>query len=253
MSEARRNADPMRAQRTWRQRLLDALESVPRGSKPLLALAGIPVIAAIGFVDYLTGYELAFSLFYLLPIAAVTWSVGPKTGIAGSVLAAAVWGVADYAAGHVYAQPGILYWNTALRFGFFLLVMLLLAALQRSLRHARQLSRLDSLTGALNGRYFLEILQAESERSARYRRPFTLVYLDVDDFKQVNDRFGHNAGDAVLRAVTATARSHLRATDTVARLGGDEFALLLPETDPEAARAAVTKLRRKRCSGRPTS
>ena len=186
----------MRAEGTLSQRLLDALESAPRRSKPLLALGGIPVIAAISFVDYLTGYELAFSLFYLLPIAAVTWSVGRKTGIAASLLAAAAWGLADYAAGHVYAHIGILFWNTALRLGFFLATTLLLAALKDSLRQERRLSQLDPLTGAANGRRFLEILQAESERSGRYQRPFTLVYLDVDDFKQVNDRYGHNAGDA---------------------------------------------------------
>ncbi len=231
------------AERTKSQRLLDLIQSAPRASKPFLALAGVLLIGAIGFVDYLTGYELASSLFYLLPIAFLTWSVGRKTGVAASVLAAAVWMAADAGAGHVYPRPVILFWNTALRLGFFLAVTLLLAALQESLRHERQLSRLDSLTGAANGRHFLEVLRAEGERSGRYKRPFTLVYLDVDDFKQVNDRFGHNAGDAVLRTLAAVAKGHLRATDTVARLGGDEFALLLPETSLEAARAAVTKLR----------
>jgi diguanylate cyclase (GGDEF)-like protein len=232
-----------RAERTWSQRLLEALESAPARSKPFLALAGLLAIGAIGFVDYLTGYEVASSLFYLLPIAFLTWSVGRKTGLAASALAAAVWMVADARAGLIYSRPAILYLNAALRLGFFLALTLLLAALRGSLRHERQLSRLDSLTGAANGRHFLEILQAESARSVRYKRPFTLVYFDVDDFKQVNDRFGHNAGDAVLRTVAAVAKSHLRATDTVARLGGDEFALLLPETSLEAARAAVTKLR----------
>jgi diguanylate cyclase (GGDEF)-like protein len=224
-------------------RLLDAIESTPKRIKPFLAFAGLLVIAAIGFVDYLTGYEMASSLFYLLPIGFITWSTGKKLAIAASVLAAAVWMAADVGAGHVYSSPAILYWNTALRLGFFLAVTLLMAALQQSLRHERQLSRMDSLTGASNGRYFLEIIQAEIQRSKRYKRPFTLVYFDIDDFKQVNDRFGHNAGDAVLRCVADAAKIHLRATDTVARLGGDEFALLLPETGPESARAAATKMR----------
>lgn len=233
----------MRAQHVRSVRLLDAIEAAPKRIKTLLAVGGVLVIGAIGFVDYLSGYEMASSLFYLLPAAFITWSAGKITGIAASVLAAAVWMLADAGAGHVYSRPIILYWNSALRLGFFLAVTLLLAALQESLRHERQLSRMDFLTGAVNGRYFLEILQAEGERSGRYRRPFTLVYFDVDNFKLVNDRFGHNSGDAVLRTVATAARAHLRATDTVARIGGDEFALLLPETDAKAARAAVTKMR----------
>ncbi len=233
----------MLEERRRSMRLLDAIESAPKGSKPFLGLAGALAIGAIGFVDYRTGYEIASSLFYLPPIALLTWSIGRRTGIAASLLAAAVWMAADAGAGHVYSRLGILFWNTALRLGFFLATTLLLAALRDSLRQERQLSRLDPLTGATNGRRFLEILQAESERSGRYQRPFTLVYLDVDDFKQVNDRYGHNAGDALLRSVAAVVRSHLRATDTVARLGGDEFALLMPETGREAAQAAVAKLR----------
>ena len=233
----------MQAERARSMRILDAIESAPRHIKPFLVAADILVIAAIGFVDYLSGYEMASSLFYLLPIAFITWSAGRMTGMAVSVLAAAVWMAADAAAGHVYSRPIILYWNAALRLGFFLAVTLLLAALQESLRHERQLARLDSLTGAINGRHFLEIMQREIDRSNRYKRPFTLVYLDIDDFKQVNDGFGHNSGDTILRTVVAVARTHLRTTDTIARLGGDEFAVLLPETDPEEARAAVTKMR----------
>jgi diguanylate cyclase (GGDEF)-like protein len=243
MPEHLPQGDWKREGRTRLQRLLEALESAPGPSKPFLALAGLLLIGAIGFADYLTGYEASSSLFYLLPIVLLTWSVGRKTGLAASALAAGVWMIADARAGHVYSRPAILYWNAALRLGIFLALTLLLAALQGSLRHERQLSRLDPLTGAANGRHFLEILQTESARSVRYKRPFTLVYFDIDDFKRVNDRFGHNAGDAVLRTVAELARSHLRASDTVARLGGDEFGLLLPETTLEAARAAVTKLR----------
>jgi diguanylate cyclase (GGDEF)-like protein len=230
----------------------EAAGSAPGPNKTLVVLAGIVLIGLIGVLDTLTGYELAFSLFYLLPIAFVTWHAGKRAGIALSVLSGAAWTVADAGAGHIYSQPFILYWNALLRFGFFLTVTLLLAALRESLEHERQLARLDFLTGAVNGRHFVEMIRAEVERAGRYGRPFTLVYFDVDNFKQVNDRFGHNAGDAVLRAVVAAARARLRASDTVARLGGDEFGALLPETDPDAARVAVTNMHaslRQRVSG----
>ena len=214
-----------------------------RSTKPLLVLAGIVLLAGIGVLDVLTGYEVAFSLFYLLPIAGVAWFVGEAMGIAFAVVGAALWLIADAAAGHVYSHVAVIYWNSAIRFGFFLIVTLLLAAFHRSFLHERELSRTDSLTGAANGRHFLEAMRLEGERARRYRRPFTLVYFDVDDFKAVNDSRGHSAGDAVLRAIVAVIRTHLRSTDTVARLGGDEFALLLPETDAEAARSAVGKMR----------
>ncbi len=218
------------------------LPTAPRRGGLLPAVAGFVLLGAIGLLDYLTGYEMAFSLFYLLPIAMITGSAGRETGVSASVLAAAAWTVADAGAGHTYSEPFILYWNAVLRLGFFLTVTLLLAALLDSLEHERQLARLDPLTGAVNGRHFIEMMKAEIERAGRYGRPFTLAYFDVDNFKQVNDTFGHNEGDAVLCAVAAATSAHLRASDTVARLGGDEFAALLPETDERAARAAVTKM-----------
>ena len=76
----------------------------------------------------------------------------------------------------------------------------------------------------------------------RYEHPLTLVYLDIDNFKYVNDRFGHPAGDRVLRAVAIYAREHSRQTDVVARLGGDEFAFLMPDMNQKSARVVISKL-----------
>jgi len=106
----------------------------------------------------------------------------------------------------------------------------------------RAVARTDYLTGAGNLRFFLELLQKEIDRSLRYQHPFTLVYIDVDNFKTVNDQFGHIIGDEVLRTLVRNITTHVRKTDTVARLGGDEFALLLPETTQESARVAISKL-----------
>jgi diguanylate cyclase (GGDEF)-like protein len=211
----------------------------------LTAAAGALLTAAVGAADWVTGYELGFSLFYLLPISFVSWLSGRWLGIASSVLGALVWAAADILAGHAYSSPLILAWNTLIRFGFFIIVTLLLSALRRSLEHERELSRIDSLTGAANSRFFLETLGVEIDRATRYRRPFTLVYFDLDNFKTVNDTRGHAEGDAVLHAVVATIRGAARKTDAVARLGGDEFALLLPETDGEAAQKAVSKIHQR--------
>jgi diguanylate cyclase (GGDEF)-like protein len=104
------------------------------------------------------------------------------------------------------------------------------------------LARTDPLTGAANGRTFYESVATESERAMRTGRPLTLAYLDLDNFKQLNDRLGHAAGDAALIGLVGLIRPALRMLDILARLGGDEFALLLPETDGEGAVALLSRL-----------
>ena len=118
----------------------------------------------------------------------------------------------------------------------------LLAAAQRDwLRRERAISRTDGLTGLLNGRGFYEAAAVELARSTRYRHPLTLAYVDLDDFKPINDRFGHARGDEMLVAVGRAIRKACRSTDVVGRVGGDEFVVLFPETGREAAETALLK------------
>lgn len=101
----------------------------------------------------------------------------------------------------------------------------------------------DDLTGLPNRRRFLEVLRSEMHRARRYQRPLTLLMVDLDRLKQINDQFGHGAGDAMLRGVAQCVRSHVRDTDLPARLGGDEFAVLLPETSGDGAVAIAERIR----------
>jgi len=112
----------------------------------------------------------------------------------------------------------------------------------RVYRRERALTRTDDLTHVENRRAFYEDAGREFERARRYNHPFTLAYFDVDDFKEVSDRFGHQLGDGILRLVAETARESVRASDLVARLGADQFALLLPEAGADAASAVIRKL-----------
>jgi len=118
------------------------------------------------------------------------------------------------------------------------------AALQAALEHEASLSRTDYLTGAANKRSFYESASVELDRSRRYARPFAIAYIDCDNFKYVNDHFGHYAGDEVLKSISQTAKTILRATDFFARMGGDEFAVLFRETSAEAVQLAIPKLQR---------
>jgi len=101
----------------------------------------------------------------------------------------------------------------------------------------------DPLTGAANRREFFELARRASEQRDRYGRPFSLVMFDVDDFKNVNDDFGHAVGDQTLIAITRACRAELRGVDVLGRVGGEEFAVILPETDHKAAIATAEKLR----------
>jgi diguanylate cyclase (GGDEF)-like protein len=103
-------------------------------------------------------------------------------------------------------------------------------------------ARTDFVSGAYNARFFHELLQMEIDRIRRQPHPFTVVYIDLDDFKRVNDLFGHRVGDSVLRYVTEVLRASLRKTDFVARLGGDEFALLLPSARQADAGVVLAKV-----------
>jgi len=101
----------------------------------------------------------------------------------------------------------------------------------------------DELTGLANRRRFLEVLRSEMHRARRYGRPLTLLMVDLDRLKQINDENGHAAGDAMLRSVAQCMRSSVRDTDMPARLGGDEFAVLLPETGGDAAVTIAERIR----------
>lgn len=106
------------------------------------------------------------------------------------------------------------------------------------------LAQTDPLTALPNRRYFIELLEREFARARRYYRPLTLLYLDLDEFKELNDRHGHLFGDEILRGASRSLKAVLRSTDLLARIGGDEFAVLLPETNLRGAQNVASKLRR---------
>jgi diguanylate cyclase (GGDEF)-like protein len=114
----------------------------------------------------------------------------------------------------------------------------------RRFREARQLADLDSLTGLHNRRYFHETLAREVDRAQRYQRRLSLVIIDVDGFKEINDRIGHLAGDAVLAEIAERIRQVVRSADIPCRVGGDEFAVIVPEVEVGQARLLVGRIQR---------
>jgi diguanylate cyclase (GGDEF)-like protein len=111
-------------------------------------------------------------------------------------------------------------------------------------RKLNELSITDGLTGLYNHRYFLRELETEFGKALRYGRSLALLLLDIDHFKDVNDRYGHPCGDLVLKNVAALLKGCLRNSDIAARCGGDELAIILPETNKSKAAEVAEKLRR---------
>jgi diguanylate cyclase (GGDEF)-like protein len=208
----------------------------------VLALS-LALLVLIGLLDYLIGIEISLTFFYLFPIALLAWFLGWRWGALGGFVAGVVWLGVNLTGGLYFSQPIIYIWNSLMRLATNEMVAYLFYQLSQVVREEQRLARTDFLTGALNSRAFYELLPVEISRARRTGRPLSLAYIDLDNFKMVNDRLGHLAGDRLLQAVAHTVRGVSRAHDTLARLGGDEFALLLPETGPAEARPAVEKVR----------
>ncbi|HXY42043.1 MAG TPA: GGDEF domain-containing protein [Vicinamibacteria bacterium] len=233
--------------RVPRLQLVDVLDAAsnrfagwPRWAIVALGLCGVVLS---GFGDWATGVEWAFTLPYLLPITFVTWLAGRRAGLLLVAVSSLVWFVQDELVHTVYLHPLARYWDLGVLAGIFAFVSLLLASLRENLDAQRVLARHDPLTGLANRRHFAEVAGREVARACRYGHPTTLVFLDLDGFKAVNDGHGHAAGDRLLRTVALALGEAVRELDLVARIGGDEFAVLLPATDLAAARALVARLR----------
>jgi len=212
---------------------------LPRLGRSAVFVLGILAVATIGVFDWATGIDLRVYPLYFVPVSLVCWRLGRRAGVAFAALSAVVWEVANALAGMDRAGIAVLAWNTTVQLLSFLFIALLMAELHDRLDREKALARTDALTGLPNASALRERAELEVERARRWRRPLSIAFVDLDDFKAVNDTLGHATGDEVLRAAAAALQSALRSTDLAARVGGDEFVLLLPETDEAGARTVL--------------
>jgi diguanylate cyclase (GGDEF)-like protein len=119
----------------------------------------------------------------------------------------------------------------------------LLESIQLANQRLERLATIDGLTGVYNHRYFRERLRGEIERAIRYQLPLSCILMDIDDFKQLNDTYGHLLGDSVLHELAQLTLGKTRKSDLLARYGGEEFAVVMPQTDLEGARIEAERLR----------
>lgn len=218
-------------------------EHYERRTRLLWLVMAFAFIGGMGWVRFLTGTEYAFSLVYLLPVAAVSWMAGLRWGILSAGASTLSLLMADLALIDRFSTPFIPFVNESFRLVIFLFSAIMIARYKSALATQKDLAMMDPLTGIANRRAFFNLARTEIDRSRRYGNPFSVMVIDIDDFKPVNDRFGHHTGDRLLVAVVDTIRQHTRAIDIVARFGGDEFVVLLVKTGDASATLIARKLK----------
>lgn len=202
----------------------------------------IGTVLLLGALRLATDAELVLASLALLPVLVIAWIAGRKQGVLAAILASAMWAVGDLSAVRQFSAPWIPWANAATHLMTYGLVALLAAQVRHQLQKEHEQASQDALTKIPNRRAFLEAGASEVERSTRYGHSMAVIFIDLDDFKQLNDARGHATGDAALRATAKALIGALRSSDQVARLGGDEFAVLLPEIGYDAAVEAGRKI-----------
>jgi len=185
---------------------------------------------------------MAFASLAMLPVMLIAWLGGRGPGLAMAFVASTMWTATDIYGGRQFSMVWIPWLNAIVRFLTYGLMVLLVSQVKFQFSQERELATHDALTGLLNRRGILAQGLVEAERANRYRSHFAVIFLDLDNFKTLNDRMGHHIGDEALQAISGALRGTTRTSDLLARMGGDEFALVLPEIDFDAAKHAAHKI-----------
>jgi len=206
---------------------------------------GFVMILVMGLIDFNVDPGLSFLVVYLSPIFIISWFGGFYVGVLGSIASAMIWFFDDKAASAFYTHPLIPYWNLTIKFIFFIIFVYIITRLKKALDRESQFARTDSLTGLANRRYFFDYTEIELNKARRNKKPFSVAYFDVDDFKRINDSLGHHIGDKLLALTGKALKETIRNTDFATRMGGDEFVVFLPETDENYALNVIKRINSK--------
>jgi diguanylate cyclase (GGDEF)-like protein len=210
----------------------------------VLMAMGVAVLLALAAVKVTTEWhDVPIVDFFLVPVVSIAWLARSRAWAYVAAVLAAMLTVWIARAGAANAPMGPALISAGIRLVFYVVVVALVGEVRRLVRAHADEARVDALTGAANTRAFRESAAREIARGRRYPRPLSVLYLDVDDFKAVNDSSGHGSGDRLLQSIGHVMTCSVRATDLAARLGGDEFVVLMPETDRLAAGQVARRVR----------
>jgi len=190
------------------------------------------------------GARFDLSLFFLIPLFIGTWNGGIWQGIIISFTACIFWFLADRSLLSGRADLPIILVNQTFRLIMFLVATYLFSELRISFHQHREEASTDHLTGLYNKRAFMRMASQELNRTGRTLKPVSVAYIDLDNFKSVNDEKGHDEGDKLLQAVALSIKDNIRSFDIPSRLGGDEFIILFSDTNDEGAKSVAQKVQK---------
>lgn len=201
------------------------------------------LLLMVALADFSTSPDFSFSLFYILPLALATRFAGRNYGFAIAMLSVLPLLYEGIANGHLALHPVKYLWNVSLHIATLALISAMMHRMHVHLERETQLARTDSLTGVLNRRAFRARLATVADDRRLGGEMIALAYVDLDDFKYINELGGHQLGDDVLRIMARALSSSVRDTDIVGRLGGDEFALILRGVSSQQATVVLNKIK----------
>lgn len=204
-------------------------------------LIAVTICLFIGIIDSFLDASISTSLFYFVPVWLVSYQASRTPGLIVSTLAASIWLGSEILTGQSSISMYVVVWNYVTRVLIFSGFCLLIHSHWVQKNYFQNLANVDELTGSLNRRGFLSKLSTEISRSGRFNRPFSIAFIDIDNFKSVNDTLGHKEGDRLLKRIVEEIKNNIRTLDSVGRLGGDEFAILFIETDEKEIKVAFDK------------
>ncbi len=222
--------------------LIDRLSRWPRAALWALFFA---LTLGVAVADWLSGERYTVYVLYFPIVSLGCWLLGFRAAVVLSFFSSILWIVDD-----VFCPPDPIpylakYWQALTRFAVFVAFAYALTRMRRAMNREYQLSHYDQLTGLSNRASLFEGGPRDLARCRRNKQPLTAIFIDLDQFKNVNDRFGHAEGDRVLQAVADCVRCNTRDSDLTARFGGDEFVILAAEMDYDAARRFIYRMQSK--------
>ncbi|HTQ39210.1 MAG TPA: GGDEF domain-containing protein [Pirellulales bacterium] len=218
------------------------LDRLGRWPRPwLYALFAISTLL-VATADYFSGERYTVYVLYFPIVALGCWLLGMRAAVVLSFFASILW-IADDVLSPPEPMPYLAkYWQAGMRFIVFVAFAYMLTRLRTALARERFLSRYDELTGLANRASLFESGQRDVARCRRAGRSLTAVFIDLDEFKRVNDTYGHAEGDKVLQVVAETIRQTTRESDISARIGGDEFVVISPDMTFDDAERYISRL-----------